>query len=47
MMRFILSAVLERTVRFIAAVDVMLEDDIGCLPNNKKLGVIHVLIVFW
>ena len=45
-MRFILSVVLERTVRFAATVDVALENNTSCLPNNKKLGVKHVLIVF-
>ena len=45
-MWFILSVVLERTVRFVATVDVVLEDNNSCLPNNKQLGVKHVLIVF-
>ena len=34
-MRFILSVVLERTARFAATVDVVLEDYNSCLQNNK------------
>ena len=45
-MRFILSVVLERMVRFVATVDVVLEEYNRCLPNNKLLGVNHVSIVF-
>ena len=45
-MRFILPIVHERTVRYAATVDVVLEDYNGCLQNNKKLSVKHVLIVF-
>ena len=45
-MRFILSVVLKRTVRFVATVDVVLEEINNCLPNNKWFGVKHVLIVF-
>ena len=33
--RFILSAVLKRTVRFEATVDVVLEERNNCLPDNK------------
>ena len=36
----------QKTVRFAASVDVMLEDYNNCLQNNKYLGVKHVLIVF-
>ena len=46
LMRFILSVVLERTVRFLTTVDVVLEEYNNCLPNNKWLGVKHVSIVF-
>ena len=35
MMRFILSVVLEKTVRFLTTVDVVLEEYNNCLPNNK------------
>ena len=35
LMRFILSVVLERTVRFVVTLDVVLEDNNSCLPNNK------------
>ena len=35
LMRFILSVVLERIVRFAATVDVVLEDYNSCLQNNK------------
>ena len=35
LMRFILSVVLERIVRFAATLDVVLEDNNSCLPNNK------------
>ena len=45
-MWFILSVMLERTVRFLTAVDVMLEEYNNCLPNDKWLGVKHVSIVF-
>ena len=45
-MRFILSVVLERTVTFVATVDVVLEEYNSCQPNNKLLGVKHDLIVF-
>ena len=45
-MQFILSVVLEKTVRFIATVNVALKDNNSCLPNNKKLSVKLVLIVF-
>ena len=45
-MWFTLSVVLERTVRFAATVDVVLEDNNSCLPNNKQLGIKHVSIVF-
>ena len=34
-MRFILSVVLERTVRFESLDDVVLEDYTSCQPNNK------------
>ena len=46
MMQFILSVVLERTVRFLTTDDVMSEEYNNCLPNNKCLGVKHVSIVF-
>ena len=39
LMRFILSVVLERTVRLLTTVDVVLEEYINCLPNSKWLGV--------
>ena len=42
-----LSYQLERTDRFASSVDIVLEDYTNCLPNNKQLGVKHVLIVFW
>ena len=45
-MRFILSVVLERVVRFLTTVDVVLEDYNNCLQNNKWSGVKHVSIVF-
>ena len=35
MMRFILLAVLERTVRFLTTVDVVLEEYNNYLPNKK------------
>ena len=38
--------VLERTVRFLTTVDVVLEQYNNCLPNNKWLSVKYVLIVF-
>ena len=41
-----LSVELERTVRFLTAVDVVLEEYSNSLPNNKWLGVKHVSIVF-
>ena len=41
-----LSVVLERTVRFLTTVDVVLEEYNNCLPNNKWLSVKHVSIVF-
>ena len=34
-MRFILSVVLERMVRFLTTVDVVLEEYNNCLPKNK------------
>ena len=40
------SVVLERTVRFLTTVDVVLEEYNNCLPNSKWLGVKHVSIVF-
>ena len=46
LMQFILSVVLERTVRFLATVDFVLEEYNNCLPNNKRLGVKHVSIVY-
>ena len=46
-MRFILSVVLERTIRFLTIVtDVILEEYNNYLSTNKKLGVKHVSIVF-
>ena len=45
-MRFILSVLLERTVRFVATVDAVLEKYNSCLSNNKWLGANHVSIVF-
>ena len=44
-LRFILSVVLEKTVRFAARLDVVLDNN-SCLPNNKQLCVKHVSIVF-
>ena len=41
----ILSAVLERTVRFLITGDV-LEQHNTCLPNSKLLGVKYILTVF-
>ena len=38
-MQFILSIVLDRMVRFLPTVDVVLEEYNNCLPNNKLLGV--------
>ena len=35
LMRFILSVVLERTVRFLTTLGVVLEEYNNCLPNNK------------
>ena len=46
LMRFILSVVLERTVRFPTTVHVVLEEFNNCLSNKKWLGVKHILIVF-
>ena len=46
LIRVILSVVLERKVRFIATVDVVLDEYNSCLPKNKWLGVKHVSIVF-
>ena len=46
LMRFILSVVLEKMVRFLTTVDVELEEYNNCLPINKWLGVKHVSIVF-
>ena len=46
LMQFILSVVLERPVRFVTTVDVVLEEYKNCLPNNTWLGAKHVLIVF-
>ena len=37
---------LERPVRFVTTVDVVLEEYKNCLPNNIWLGAKHVLIVF-
>ena len=37
---------LERTVKFVAAIDVVLEEYNSSLPNNRWLGVKHVSIVF-
>ena len=45
-MRFILSVVLERTIRFLSTVDLALEEYNRCLTINKRLGVKHVSIVF-
>ena len=45
-MRFILPVVFERTVRFLTAVDVVLEQHNNCLLNNKWLSVKYVLLVF-
>ena len=45
-MRFILSVVLERAVRFLTIVDVVLKEYNNCVPNNRWLGVKHVSIVF-
>ena len=45
-MSFILSVVFERQFRFVTTVDVLLEEYKNYLPNNKWLGVKHVLIVF-
>ena len=45
-MRFILSVVLERTVGFVATVDVVLEEYNNCLAINKWLSVKHVSLVF-
>ena len=46
-MRFILSVVLERTVRFLTMViDDVLEEYNNCPSTNKWLGVKHVSIVF-
>ena len=47
LMRFILSVVLEGTVRFLTIViNVVLEEYNNCLSTNKWLGVKHVSIVF-
>ena len=46
LVRFILSVVLHRKFRFLTTVDVVLKEYNNCLPNNKWLGVKHVLIVF-
>ena len=46
LMRFILSGVVERTVRFLTTVDVVLGKYNNCMPNNKWFGVKHVSIVF-
>ena len=45
-MWFILSILFERTVRFVATVNVVLEGYNSCLPNNKWLGDKHVSLVF-
>ena len=46
LMRFMLSVVLEKMVRFLTTADVVLEEYNNCLPINKWLGVKHVSIVF-
>ena len=46
LMRFILSVMLERMVRFLTTVYVVLHEYSNCLPNNKWLGVKQVSIVF-
>ena len=46
LMRFILSVVLERTVRFLPTVDVTLEQYNNCLWDNIWLSIKNVLIVF-
>ena len=43
---YALLAMLEKTVRFLTAVDAVLEQHNNCPPNNKWLGVKYVLIVF-
>ena len=45
LMRFVLSVVLERTVRFLIKADVVLELHHNCLPSNKWLDFKYVLIV--
>ena len=46
LMRFLLSVVLERTVRFLTTIVVVLEEYNNCQPNSKWLSVKHVSIVF-
>ena len=46
LMRFILLEALERTVRFLTTVGIVLEGDNSCLSNNKWLGAKHVSTVF-
>ena len=41
-----LSVVLERTIGFLATVDIVLEEYDSCLRNNKLLGVKHVSTLF-
>ena len=45
-MHFILLEVLEKTVRFLTTVDVVLEECKKRLPNNKWVSAKHVSIVF-
>ena len=45
-MHFILLEVLEKTVRFLTTVDVVLEEYKKRLPNNKWVSAKHVSIVF-
>ena len=47
LMRFILSVVVERAVRFVATVDVVLEEYNSCLPINKwsDIKVARVVII--
>ena len=41
------SVVLERTVRFLTTVGVVLEEYSNCLPNKKWLGDEHISIVLF
>ena len=46
LMRFILSVVFDRTVRFLTTDDVVVEEYNNCPTNNKWLDIKHVSIVF-